>query len=112
MAVIKQTRVFTRDNPCTKVDLFNCFKGEDQFVARAVVETRGEIGLNAPKYMVKNGFVRRYDSGNIEYYELTDEGRDWLIAGLKRHLELHPEDEGKVERPVFQLPNTRRSRRA
>jgi len=90
--VVKEIKVFTRDNPCTKVDLWNCFYQGGTFAARPVLETRGEIGLHAPKYLRKHGYATLVSRGNIDAYVLTKAGQQWLVDGVKRHLELHPED--------------------
>lgn len=92
----KPAKEFTRANPCTKVDLSNCFTQGGQYVARAVVEARGEIGLNAIKYLLKNGYALAYESGGIDWWKLTPSGQQWLSKGLARHLELHPEDAREV----------------
>ena len=96
MAVIKPVRVFTRENPCTKIELFNCFTGEFGYVRRPVVEARGEIGENAPKYLLqKNYCVYRTDKG-IDYYELTQAGEEWLTKGVAAHVGRHPDDYSKL----------------
>lgn len=97
MAIIKPVRVFSREHPCTKIELFNCFTGEFGYVRRPVVEARGEIGENAPKYLLqKNYCVYRTDKG-IDYYELTQTGEEWLTKGVESHLKRHPDDFAKLE---------------
>ena len=88
----REPRVFTREEPCTKVHLYNCFMRNGRFVRRAVVEARGDIGLNAIKYLKNKNLAVAYSEGNIDYWELTPDGKEWLEKGLVRHLELHPED--------------------
>lgn len=92
MAEIKPTRTFTREDPCTKVHIWNCFMGAGGFKPVAVVHSRAEIGLNTPKYLKREGFVEVIEDKGVEYYRLTAEGEDWLRKGLNRHLELHPAD--------------------
>ena len=90
-------KIFTRDNPCTKVDLHNCFIGPNGYQRRRVVEAQGEIGLNSPKYLLREGYaVYRSDRG-VDYYELTPSGEAWLRDGLERHLKRHPDDRAKVK---------------
>lgn len=96
---------FTRANPCTKVHLSNCFTQGGQYVARAVVEARGEIGVNAIKYLLKNGYALAYESAGIDWWRLTPQGQKWLADGLARHLELHPEDARQVS-ITHTLPRT------
>lgn len=97
---VKPVRVFTREQPCTKVELYNTFRQKSGFVRRAWVEARGEIGLNAPKYLKKNSYAIAVTDKGIDYLVLTTAGQDWLIKGLKRHLELHPEDADAVQFPI------------
>lgn len=93
MPEILPVKVFTRDNPCTKVDLHNCFVGPDgKYRRRAVVEARAEIGENAPKYLLKQNFAVYRTEKNIDYYELTEAGKAWLKTGLDGHLRRHPDD--------------------
>ncbi len=98
MAIIKPVKEFTKENPCTKVDLHNCFAGTHGYVRRPVVEAQGEIGVNAPKYLIRKGYATYRSSEGIDYYELTTEGTVWLFEGLAAHLKRHPDDEAKVVR--------------
>lgn len=106
----KQTRVFTREQPVTKVELWNCFNKGGRFVRRAMVEARGEIGLNAIKYLVREGLAFKYEESSVDWWELTPEGHEWLEKGLARHLELHPGDARLVNRQLAVKP-VRRVRR-
>lgn len=92
----KPVRVFTRDGECTKVDLYNCFVQQGRYCSRPVVEARGEIGINAIKYLKKKGYALEHELEGVDCWTLTKDGREWLDKGLRRHLELHPEDQGKV----------------
>ena len=102
---VKPIRIFTKENPVTKVELWNCFKATKGFIRRPVVETRGEIGLNAPKYLRKSGYADLITVGDIDYLVLTSAGQEWLKAGLARHLELHPEDTNTL---IFPLVSDRK----
>lgn len=109
---VKEVKVFTRDNPCTKVDLWNCFRPKDNFEPRPVVEARGEIGLNAPKYLLREGYAMAYTMKGIDYYELTTTGQQWLTRGLVKHLEKHPDDIGllrvklAIKKPARRISRT------
>lgn len=96
MNAIKPTAVFTKDAPCTKVHIWNTFITAKGLVPVMVVVARGEIGLNAPKYLLKNDYMEAYTDKNVDYYRLTPGGQEWLRKGLNRHLELHPGDVEKV----------------
>lgn len=82
---------FTKDNPCTKVDLHNCFFHGARYVNRPVVEAKMEIGENAPKYLIREGYVVVRMIDNVDYYCLTPLGDAWLRTGILRYLTLHPE---------------------
>lgn len=84
-------KVFTRDNPCTKVDLHNCFFRGGRYVNRPVIEAKTEIGENAPKYLIREGLVVLRDIGGVDTYCVTPKGDQWLRTGIVRYLELHPE---------------------
>lgn len=84
-------KVFTRDNPCTKVDLHNCFFRGGRYVNRPVVEAKAEIGENAPKYLIREGLVVMREIGGVDTYCVTPKGDQWLRTGIVRYLELHPE---------------------
>ena len=97
-AVIKEVKTFTRENPCTKIDIHNCFFDGRTFVARPVVETRGEIGLNTPKYLLKNEYATATHERGIDYLSLTQAGKEWLEDGLRRFIALHPERAADVKK--------------
>lgn len=108
----KQVRVFTRDDPCTKVHLHNCFCQGGKFVPRAVVEARGEIGVNAIKYLLREGLATATTKAGVDYWTLTTEGQAWLTKGLARHLELHPEQASLLnDRKTVIVQRFRRTRR-
>jgi hypothetical protein len=92
----KPVRVFDRENPCTKVELFNCFWGKSGWRPRAVIEARGEIGENAPKYLLKKGYARTFQRQFVDWYERSETGKVWLVEGLGGHLKRHPEDWAKL----------------
>lgn len=95
--VPKPVKKFTRDQPCDKVDLFLCFNRGGRFVRRALVEARGEIGVNAMgKYLKPKGYAREYEEANVDWWELTPAGEAWLTKGLARHLELNPADRARL----------------
>ena len=85
-------KIFSRENKCSKVDLFNCFWKNGEFRDRPVVEAHKVIGLNAPKYLMREGYVTRIEIKNVEYFHPTVAGDAWLRKGITRHIDLHPED--------------------
>lgn len=97
---MNQAAKFTRDNPCTKVHLWNCFRGPKGYQIVPVVTARGRIGDNAPKYLLRERYVRVFTDNDVEYYALTPEGEKWLDKGIRRHLELHIEDTCLLSYPI------------
>lgn len=96
MPEVKPTKVFTKENPCSKVDIWNCFISAAGLNRVTVVASRSKIGLNTPKYLKRELYVTVETDKSVEYYELTFTGIEWLKKGLKRHLELHPEERAQV----------------
>lgn len=83
--------VFTRDSPCSKIEIQNCFFSKGKYVSRSLIEAQTIIGINVPKYLMREGYAVLQTERGVDYYALTREGRDWLSEGLLRYLELHPE---------------------
>ena len=100
----RKPKVFTRDNPCTKVDLHNCFYHGGQYVNRPVIEAKMEIGENAPKYLIREGLVVLRTIGQVDMYCVTPKGDQWLRTGIVRYLELHPE---RLEDCTFPPPGVK-----
>ncbi len=86
--------VFTKDNPCTKVEIWNAFFSEGKFRATPVVVARTIIGINTPKYLLREGFIFEQLIGGVDYYCVTEDGASWMRNGILRYLELHPERRG------------------
>lgn len=87
-----EIKVFTKDNPCTKLHLWNCFRGARGFKRVPVVEAKAQIGANAPRGMLRKGRIRQLEVKGVEYYQLTDAGTDWLKSGIQSYVKRHPED--------------------
>lgn len=98
MALIEvlPVKVFTRERQATKVDLTNCFWNGRAFIARPVVQTRGIIGLNVPKYLHKHGLAETVMQGDVECLKLTAAGEAWLREGLAKHLQRHPDERERL----------------
>ena len=97
----KAPRVFTREQPCTKIDLHNAFFRGGSYRDTPVVDARAVIGINAPKYLLREGIVIERLSDGVDWYVLTAKGRGWLRTGIIRFLELHPERAGDCIEPPF-----------
>ena len=97
MPEVLPTRVFTKDAPCTKIDIWNMFISPSGLRRVAVVHSRSQIGLNTPKYLKGKGLIEVVADRGVEYYQLTAEGQTWLRTGLARHLDMHPGEIPKVQ---------------
>lgn len=87
-----EVRVFTKDSPCTKRDLWECFVGPTGFRTVSVPEAHSVIGVNAPRGMEREGRLRVAKTPMGDYYSLTAEGREWLVKGILSYARNHPLD--------------------
>ena len=87
-----EVRVFTKDSPCSKLDIWNTFRTRRGFKRVQVDEAKSHIGANAPKNMLKHGYVEVVDVKNVECYELTEDGKDWLKTGIAGFVKRHPDE--------------------
>lgn len=106
-------KVFTKDSPCTKRDLWECFAGETGFRTVALPEAHSVIGVNAPRGMERMGRIALKRTPQGEYYSLTSEGREWLKKGILAYLKNHPAERGEIrnlhlaEGPTVRIRRTR-----
>lgn len=90
-------RVFTKAEPCTKLHIWNCFRGPHGFLPVPVVHAQSQIGANAPRNMLNNGYVTVRTIGGQEAYVLTETGDVWLTTKFAAYLRLHPDDAENVQ---------------
>lgn len=83
---------FTKERPCNKTHLHNAFFDGKKYVDRLLVHAQAVIGKNCPRYLIRKGFVVQRLIGSVDWYCLTPAGKQWLQAGISRHLALHPAD--------------------
>lgn len=95
---------FSRDNPCTKLHLHNCFATADGYAPRPVVDAQAEIGLNAPRYMERKGYLHCVTRKSVDYYVLTSEGEQWIAQGIARYIKNHPSEAGRVKYTKMSAP--------
>lgn len=103
-----QVRVFTRDNPCTKRDLWACFRGPMGFRRVQVIVAQSQIGANAPRVMERNGHLVRNNTPQGDFYTLTDSGREWLTKGINAYVKNHPAERAEIEFLEDAAPPARR----
>jgi hypothetical protein len=105
--MIPEVKKFSRAEPCTKLDIWNAFRGKRGFVRVLVVDARAVIGANVPKILLEKGRILHTTSGSGEFYELTEKGAAWLEEGMNNYVEQHPEDLIRVKHPrTSWLPKT------
>ena len=97
---MKEARKFSRDDPVTKVELFNALFDGHTFVECPVIDFKMQCGDNAIKYLMREGYAYTVSKNNVDYYGLTPIGEQWLREGLARFLVLHPDRAADVKRPT------------
>lgn len=88
-------KTFTKDEPCTKLDIWNCFVAvRGGFREVPVIEAWGIIGRNVPRVMERSGYLIHKSGGAggemRETYSLTEAGKQWLDKGFRNYLRNHP----------------------
>ena len=83
---------FTRDDPCTKLHIWNCFRAAHGFKRVQLDEAWSEIGVNAPRNMLKKGYIEIKHAAQEDYYQLTNSGEEWLRKGVKSYIRKHPDE--------------------
>ncbi len=86
-----EIKEFSREKPCTKVDIWNTFRGPNGFLRVPVVLVQSKIGVNVPRVMVRGGRLLKKLVSNVDYYYLTASGEQWLSEGLLGVVKRHPE---------------------
>lgn len=94
-------RVFSKDAPCTKLEIWVCFRGRHGFMLVPVVVAQSQIGANVPRVMEREGRLIRKTVQAVDYYQLTELGEEWLYNGMRSYLKNHP---AKVRETPY-LPN-------
>lgn len=92
-----QIKVFTREQPATKVDIAEAFWDGLKFKPCPVVVAWSIIGQNVPKYLLKKGLATLSEHKGVDIYTLTRAGQEWLVEGLQKHVKRHPSDRVRVD---------------
>jgi hypothetical protein len=85
-----EVRVFSKTNPCSKLDLWLCFKATRGFSDIQVDQAHALIGKNAPRVMERKGYLRVVRGSATDSYQLTAEGQKWLLLGIRCYAKNHP----------------------
>lgn len=83
-------KVFTKEAPCTKLEIWNTFRTATGFAGVSTVIAHSQIGKNVPRVMEREGRITLEERHGVEYYKLTPEGEEWLLTGMQRYLRNHP----------------------
>lgn len=109
--MIPAVRVFTRDAPCNKAILWQCFRGPMGFRRVQVIVAQSQIGANAPRVMERNGHLVRNNTPQGDFYTLTESGREWLTKGISAYVKNHPSERAEIEFLEDLAPQRRVTRR-
>ena len=85
-----EPKIFTKQNPCSKFDIWMAFRGPDGFCPIQVDKAHAIIGVNTPRVMEREARLEKVERKQQEYYRLTEEGEAWLLKGFRNYLTNHP----------------------
>lgn len=88
--------VFSKEKPCSKLQIWNAFRGRRAFGSVLVVDAQAQIGVNVPRIMEREGRLVRREVAGQDIYTLTPDGEGWLFAGMQAYLKNHPADVEKA----------------
>lgn len=92
-----QVKVFSRENPCNKADIWNTFRGRVGFRIVPVEEARSMIGANAPRVMLKAKRIEKVEHKGKDCLRLTKAGEKWSKAGVISFLRNHEDRRSEVK---------------
>ena len=86
IGMLPEVKTFSRENPCTKKDLWSCFRDAQGFRKVQTAQAHALIGINAPRVMERNGYLVRATRRGIDWFVLTAEGEFWLTRGIQSYV--------------------------
>ena len=92
-----EVRTFSRDNPSTKKDLWQCFRGPTGYSRVLVSVAHSLIGVNAPRVMERQGYLVKGQTAQGDYFMLTVPGQAWLEKGIRAYVKNHPAERDEIE---------------
>lgn len=92
-----ETKVFSREAPCTKMHIWNCFRARSGFRIVEKQEARSIVGANAPRVMLKEGRIEEVEHKGKSCLRLTKKGQAWATNGVTAFLRNHPDQKGDVK---------------
>lgn len=103
--------VFSRTDPVTKLELWLCFKRKAVGFAEVQVDiAHSVIGLNAPRYMEKQGYLIKDKRKDGDFYVITQLGEEWLTRGILAYAKNHPSEATDIRFLPLKVPRVRRVR--
>lgn len=103
---------FTRERPCSKLELWQCFRRSSRgFATVQVDEAHSLIGKNAPRYMEKKGYLVHESRPRGDFYVITPTGAQWLTQGIEAYAKNHPSLRASIEFFPGEAAPARRLRR-
>ena len=106
-----EVRTFTRENPCTKKDLWQCFRGPTGYRRVLVAVAYSQIGANAPRVMGRQGYLVKNATPQGDFLTLTESGRQWLDKGIRAYVKNHPSERDDIQYLDTEQPARRVTRR-
>ena len=106
-----EVRAFTRENPCTKKDLWQCFRGPTGYRRVLVAVAYSQIGVNAPRVMERQGYLVKNATPQGDFLTLTESGRQWLDKGIRAYVKNHPSERDDIQYLDTEQPARRVTRR-
>jgi hypothetical protein len=92
-----EAKHFTKNSPCSKADLWRCFRRSPKgFATVQVDEAHAVIGKNAPRYMQVKQYLVIDKTPSGDFYRITPLGEQWLITGIKAYVKNHPAEKSKL----------------
>lgn len=100
-------REFTKDAPCTKLEIYQCFSGPRGYQRVQVDAAHSVIGKSVPRVLERDGKAIKIAGPRGDFYELTEFGQQWLDKGIRAFLKNHPYKRDELEYPPSDSPPVR-----
>lgn len=91
------TKAFTKEEPCNKMDIWNCFRVRSGFRIVEKQEAKSHVGANAPRVMLKAGRIEEVEHKGKSCLRLTKKGQKWATDGVTSFLRNHPDKKAQVK---------------
>ncbi len=92
-----ETKVFTREEACNKMHIWNCFRARSGFRIVEKQEAKSHVGANAPRVMLKAKRIEEVEHKGKTCLKLTKKGEAWATKGVTAYLRNHPDQKAQVK---------------